>query len=201
MSAPPLAQPRLSRRQRLLLRGVVLPLSLLWAFGAVGFLSADGTLQLTLPRRAAAPRGEHNLVSYQYGPTIRASSYFRDPGSHHHPMFLVDGLRKPSPIEKWASARRDRAPWVALSWAEPRTISRVVVHHVRAHEAAPSSLRDYTLSCASDSARPTRLTVQNNLAAVAVHALRCDHARGLRLDCRLRDEDIARIYEIEVWGQ
>jgi hypothetical protein len=179
----------------------MLPLSLLWGFGAVGFLSAEGALQLTLPRRATLPPGEHNLVSYQFGPTIRASSYFRDPGSHHHPMFLVDGLQKPSRIEKWAAARRDRAPWVALSWAGLRTISRVVVHHASAHERAAMPLRDYTLSCLSDSAEPSHLTVQNNRDALAVHALRCARARGLRLSCQLRDEEMVHIYEIEVWGQ
>src|SRR6187401_1372287 len=91
----------LSLRTRLLL--CLSPLLLLWLFGMVSFLRADGSMRQSLPRREQPPAGEHNLASYRYGPSLRASSYFRQLAAHHHPMFVVDEQRSPTPTEKWAS--------------------------------------------------------------------------------------------------
>jgi hypothetical protein len=186
---------------RALLRLASLALAVGWLCGAIGFVRSQGVVQLTLPRKAAPPAAEHNLASYRWGPSLRASSYFREPSAHHHPLFLVDGRSDPSLVEKWASALGDRAPWVEISWREPRAISRVVVQHAGAHEPKPNLTR-YSLYCLSDSAPATRLAVRGNRDAIASHALRCPRARGLRIEWPLAEtDDVARVYEVEVWGQ
>lgn len=186
---------------RLLLRLASLTLAVGWLYGAIGFVRSDGDVQLSLPRQAEPPAAEHNLASYRWGPRLRASSYYREPSAHHHPLFLVDGRRDPSHTEKWASAPGDRAPWVEIAWREPRTFSRVAVQHVGARERKPNLAR-YTLRCLSDSTPGPLLAVRENRDAIASHALRCERARGLRIAWQLSDaDDLARIYEIEVWGQ
>lgn len=186
---------------RTLLRLASLALAVGWLCGAIGFVRSQGAVQLTLSRKAAPPTAEHNLASYRWGPSLRASSYFREPSSHHHPLFLIDGRSDPSPIEKWASALGDRAPWVEIAWREPRAISHVVVQHAGAHEPKPNLAR-YTLRCLSDSGPVTRLAVRGNRDAVATHPLRCGRAKGLRIEWQLDEaDDLARVYEIEVWGQ
>src|SRR5689334_18544062 len=93
-----------------------------WSIGATRFLAADASIRLTLPRLAPPPAGEHNLALYRWGPTIRASSYRRDPESYAPPGFLVDGQQSPSRNEKWTSAANDRQPWVEITWREPREV-------------------------------------------------------------------------------
>lgn len=172
-----------------------------WLCGAIGFVRSQGSLELSLARQAQPPAAEHNLASYRWGPRLRASSYFRDPGSHHHPLFLVDGRDDPSVIEKWASARGDRAPWVEIAWREPRALARVVIKHVGAHEPK-ANLARYSLRCLNAAGSATTLAVKHNLAALATHHLSCARALAVRIDFQLsKSEDLARVYEIEAWGR
>lgn len=188
-------------RSRTLLRLALIVLALAWLCGAIGFVRSDGSLELTLAPKGTPPTGEHNLASYRWGPRLRASSYHRDPGSHHHPLFLVDGRRDPSLIEKWASSRADRAPWIEIAWREPRALAKVVIAHAGAHEPKPNLAR-YSLRCLSASGSGAPLMVDHNIAAIASHPLPCARALGVRIDFALRDdEDRARVYEIEAWGQ
>lgn len=193
-----------SDRARLLRKTVIVCgsiLGLLWLFGAVRFLRADGVLSMTLPRREQPPRVEHNVASYRFGPTLRASSYYRDPVAQHHPMFLVDE-HDGSATEKWASAPRDRKPWVEISWREPRSISRVVVHHAGVLEQAGWTLRDYRLRCLFDGRVGPALEVRGNQSPVTEHAFRCEGARGLRSEWTPNAEgDVVRVFEVQVWGR
>ena len=186
---------------RPLLRVASLALAVGWLYGAIGFVRSQGSVQLELARKAAPPASEHNLASYRWGPTLRASSYHRDPGSHHHPLFLVDGRTAPGLIEKWMSATGDRAPWVEIGWREPRALSHVVIQHVGAREQKPN-LAHYSVRCLRASGPPATLDVRHNFAAVATHSLPCTQAVGLRIDWQLStSEDQARVYEIEAWGR
>jgi hypothetical protein len=174
-----------------------------WLFGAVLFLRADGSIDYTLPRREASPRGEHNLASYRYGPRLRASSYFRDDGpAHHHPMFLVDERREPSLFEKWASAWRDRRPWLSISWREPHDLTRVRIQHAGSREAASDTTPNYRLRCLTQDGTSGELLVEGNRAPVAEHPLVCTGALGLRIDFpRPRRGQIVRLFEVEAWGR
>jgi hypothetical protein len=181
--------------------GLVALLGLFWLSGFVGFLRADGATRFTLPRREQPPTGEYNLVGYRWGPTLRASSYFRDQIAHHHPLFLVDARAAPSGFEKWVTAAKDRTPWLELEWREPRAVSRVIIQHVGMFEPSQTNMREYTLRCLGEGKQPT-LAVKDNQASVVEHALACPKARGLRIDWILGTvNDHARIYEIEVWGR
>ncbi len=132
---------------------------------------------------------------------MRASSYFRDPLSQHHPLFLVDERSDPSALEKWASAPLDRHPWVSILWREPRELSRIVVRHAGAIELPEYTLARYTLTCVRDEGPGPSVVVVDNHDAVTAHDLPCSRARGVRLDVEIVGDDIARLFEIEAWGR
>lgn len=182
-------------------RWLAAALALLWLFGLIGFLRADGVVRLSMPRRESPGPGELNLASYRYGPTVRASSYYRDPTAHHHPMYLVDERRSPALVEKWATAPYDREPWVEIEWRESRQLERVVVHHAGTREGAELTIRSYVVRCLGSDAAPS-VEVSDNQLAVAVHPLRCDGARGVRLELTPNERgDLVRVFEIEAWGR
>jgi hypothetical protein len=201
-----LAMPRsfrsLRRPVRLVALGFAAATAGAWLFGLVRFVGATGQFEARLPRRLAPPAGEHNLAAQQYGPLLRASSYNRNPVSYHHPWFLVDGRAQPQLIEKWASAPRDRSPWVEIRWREPRQLDRVVLRHAGGLEGDHLTLRNYTLTCLREGGPPVTLQVRDNHARLASHPLACAGARGVRLDAQLpAATDIVRLYELEAFGQ
>jgi hypothetical protein len=187
------------------LRWLALGLLAAWFVGAVLFVRSDGSITLQLPRREQPPAHEHNVALYSFGPTLRASSYYREPSSHHHPAFLVDGRTQPSDVEKWASHWSDKRPWTELRWREPRTLSRVVIAHAGTVEIADYTAKKYRISCLTDGdgPRPEPVMVAGNEQPIATHPLACKDARGIRIDwTRARKKHaIVRVYEIEVWGR
>lgn len=188
-------------RQRLRTAAIT-ALAIAWSIGAALFVAADGSFSWTLPRRAEPPPGEHNLAFYRWGPTLRASSYFRDPLSYHHPAFLVDGRHLPHMIEKWASGFHDPQPWIEIHWREPRGLARVVIRHAGWRENPAWTIRRYRLACLTGRGSAPTLSVNDNDKAVAMHRLPCSQARGLRVDWTLNQPgDPARVYEIEAWGR
>jgi hypothetical protein len=185
------------------LRGFIAVLVVAWSVGAVLFLRADGSTRLRLPRTAQEPTGEHNLALHRWGPTLRASSYHREWFSQHHPIFLIDGREAPHEVEKWTSQLPDAAPWVEITWREPRQLSRVTIFHGGWRERASFTARRYRLWClAEDGTRTHLLEVTDNHEAVASHSMACAGARGLRVafERHAPDEQV-RVYEIEAWGQ
>jgi hypothetical protein len=120
--------------------------------------------------------------------------------SQHHPLFLIDGRTAPTLLEKWVSAGKDRAPWVEITWREPHNLDRVVIRHAGEYEGAVLTLQNYDLTCMGGAA-PASVKITDNHAPVAVHALPCAGARGVRLDAHVKDHEIVRLYEIEAWGR
>ena len=172
-----------------------------WLFGLLTFVRADGHFQASLPRRRGPPAGTHNLALWDQGPTVRASSYFGDWQSPHHPLFLVDGREHPELIEKWASAERDHHPWIEILWREPHDLERVVLRHAGSVEAASMTARTYHIECLLDAGRGPKVDVYSNDAAVAEHPLPCDRARGVRIRFDRDGGDIVRLFEVEAWGR
>lgn len=181
---------------------VGLAASVSWLVGVALFAAADGSLSYSLPSLSAQPASEHNLASYRFGPTVRSSSFHRDPISHHHPAFLVDGRLHPTKLEKWSSASSDAGPWVELLWREERQLTRVVIHHAGSREDDALTVRDYTVSCLCAAPPCTQLRIRSNVQAVARHTLPCARATGLRIDWLVyKAREQVRIYEIEALGR
>jgi hypothetical protein len=173
-----------------------------WSYGAMAFLAVDGSLTWSLPRRGIRPQEAHNLASYRFGPTLRASSFHRDYQAHHHPAFLVDGRAQPTSVEKWCSGIRDRTPWVEISWPEPRQLSEVTIRLAGSGDAPVRALRRYRLSCSSARGRTPTLAATSYENAITTHVFACPEARGLRIDWTLdQPDERACVYEIEAWGQ
>ena len=173
-----------------------------WLWGLVSFVTADGHFELVLPRTRNPPAEFHNFSLWDLGPTIRASSFYGDFGSLHHPAFLVDGRVTPDKMEKWASAERDRHPWVEITWREKHNLERVVIRHAGSVESETMTAHHYTLRCLTDSGPGPSLEISSNEAAVATHDLGCAQAHGIRIDFVPNDsKDIIRIYEVETWGR
>lgn len=172
-----------------------------WLIGLVLLVRADGHFEATLPRRQAPLAATHNLSLWDQGPTLRASSYFGDWMSHHHPFFLVDGRPHPELGEKWASAERDRAPWIEILWREPHDLERVVLRHAGTVEAAELTAQTYHITCLLDGADGPKVHVYSNDAAVAEHPLACNGARGVRVRFDRGGGHIIRLFELETWGR
>jgi len=172
-----------------------------WCFGLVAFVLADGHFEATLPRQRTPPSGTHNLSRWDMGPTVRASSYFGDFLSHHHPLYLVDDREQPDLVEKWASAQRDRHPWIELLWREPHDLERVVLRHAGALESSSFTARRYSIQCLTATGRGPRVDIESNTEPVATHALVCRQARGIRIELERNGDDIVRLYEVETWGR
>jgi hypothetical protein len=180
----------------------VLLVGIAWSYGAAAFLVADGSLTWSMPMREPHPARLHNLASYRFGPTLRASSYHRDEVSHHHPAFLIDGRAEPTLVEKWCSGSGDEAPWIEVAWNGPRRLSEVKIWHAGFRESAGDTIRRYRLSCISARQPARALQITSNTVPIATHALACSEASGVRIDWtpNVRGQRV-RVYEIEAWGQ
>jgi hypothetical protein len=182
-----------------------LPLGLVvcaWTFGLLTFMRADGHFEATLPRSKTPPAGLHNLSLAEFGPTVRASSYYMDSDQHHHPLFLVDGRELPLKVEKWTSKRGERRPWVEILWREPHDLERVIIHHAGLFESGALTNRIYSIRCLTADGTGPRVDVDKNEDAIATHPLVCHRARGVQIKFYLdKDDDLVRIYEVETWGR
>ena len=198
----PESRPIQPARIRLRQLTIALPV-LAWLIGAALFLRADGSIDWPLQRTSQPPESVHNLALYQWGPTLRASSYFRGALSQHHPIFLVDARDAPGEVEKWTSGVHDRQPWTEILWREPRRLERVVIRHAGTREAAQLTIRRYRLACLLEAGREgPAVSVTQNTESVATHPLACERARGVRVEWTANDPgDQVRVYEIEAWGR
>jgi hypothetical protein len=172
-----------------------------WLLGLAWFVAADGHFEATLPRQRQEPLGVHNLALWDLGPTVRASSFFGDWTSHHHPLFLVDGRGMSDLVEKWVSAERDRKPWVEIRWGEPHDLERVVIRHAGWLEPPELTAHRYTIRCLGAAGQGARLDIADNQEAIATHALSCAKTRGIRIEFQRQGSDLVRVYEVEAWGR
>lgn len=191
---------KISARATWLVRGVVGAFAAAWVVALVVFVVARPVLQTQLPVLAAHPQETHNLVAYEYGPQITASS-----GSWavlHHPAYLVDGNNAPTSVEKWVSDTKDKAPWVQLAWDRPRTVSAVSLVHAGAYESAEYTMHNYVIRCLPEG--QPELHVHDNRQSRVTHALACPSASAVRLEFSVigsAGPDLVRLYEMGVQGQ
>jgi hypothetical protein len=203
MGAP--AEPSLLSTGRVVTRGLRIASGAclaLWLAGLVLFVRRDGSIEVVVPRLRMPPAAEHNLAAWDLGPTIRASSYFGEAYTQHHPLFLVDGRASPSRHEKWASAQNDRHPWVEIRWREPRDLSKVVLDHAGMFEEATYTASHYRIVCLRANGTGPSVVEKSNRASRAEYLLACEGARGIRLEVEPSSPDaIVRLYEVEAWGR
>jgi hypothetical protein len=195
---PVLARPARRLRPWLL---AALALVGLWLFGLGLFVARRAPFEAELPRRQK-PSGELcNLSRWDFGPTVRASSFYADWVNHHHPLFVVDAKASPDMVEKWASAERDPHPWIEILWREEHSLERVVLRHAGSVEGNNLTARRYRITCLQTGGRGPSVDVDSNTQAVATHDLPCEHARGIHIDFERNDKEIVRVYEVETWGR
>jgi hypothetical protein len=195
---PVLARP--ARRLRPWLLVALVPVGL-WLYGLAVFVARRAPFEAELPRRRQPPSELHNLSRWDFGPTVRASSFHADWLSHHHPLFLVDAKTSPDLVEKWASAQSDLHPWVEILWRESHTLERVVLRHAGSVEGNDLTAQRYRITCLRSGGNGPSVAVDSNTAAVATHDLHCDNARGVRIDLERKGKELVRLFEVETWGR
>lgn len=150
-----------------------------------------------------APGDRLNLALQRYGARVRASSY--DPFAQHHPVFAIDGRRTGPLLEKWASAGRDRAPWLEVLLPRPARVDEVVIVHAGHVEDSAYTMARYSVRCLRSGEVAGRVDVNGNAEPIARHPLPCDRADAIRIDFAVGDRSgprgVARIYEVEVLGE
>jgi|GEM_PF-2279979 len=166
----------------------------LLALGLALYFGHDGSS--TTPRFAAAPPdgpGPRDLARLDAGATLTASSY--DLGGNLHPLFLIDGDASPPADLQWASAPRDRAPWLVLRLPRRADLTRAEL--TLAHPL-PSAVTVTCLRGDVEVASPEPAPPPRNLRV----ALKCEDVDGVRFDLTPSDREAAvvRAAELEVFG-
>jgi hypothetical protein len=170
------------------------------------FVRGERTVVVSLPARAPLPNDKvRNVADAYFGPTVRASSALTSPYFYQHdPAFAVDGRRRPSLIEKWASRPDDPRPWIEVLFPRPVHLQRVVLLHAGAFEPADYTADTYRLRCIRVGGKHADwLQVKGNTLAKTTHALDCSDASGVRVEFTPRPggDHIVRLFEIEAFGQ
>jgi hypothetical protein len=122
----------------------------------------------------------------------------------HHPGYLVDGHARPSAIEKWVSARKDLAPWAEVQFDQPHHVEEVALELAGAHEPAEYTMRRYRIDCFRGAVLLASTPVASNSDPRPRHALNCPRADRVRVTFGIEPRtarDVARVYEIEVFGR
>jgi len=181
-------------------------LGLLFLAGLARFAAARPALEVRFPRTAAPGAGRVNLAHFTRGPIVRASS--SDSNRRHHPGYLVDGHAGAHETEKWASTYGDAEPWLEVELDGPHDVDEVALELPSAHREPPSlDLRRYRIDCfrgPGASSNVGSLEVQANIDARPRHPMVCPRTSRVRVSFVLEPNtplDVARVYEVEVWGR
>lgn len=145
-----------------------------------------------------------DLARWEAGARARASSYHNR--GQHHPLFAIDGERRPQgPLAKWASWRDDPAPWLAVDLPARTDVERIVLAHAGVLEPEGYSVPDYQLVCLRDGREIERKAITEAPPQVATHELACAGATTVRVEFDVDHpaslEGVARLYEIEIYGK
>jgi hypothetical protein len=163
----------------------------------VRFALARPAVEVQFPRLAQG-QGRRDLAHFREGVTVRVSS--ADAVRRHHPGYLVDGAPAPSLLEKWVSAPGDRAPWAEVQLRETHEVEEVALQ-LAAREHPAFTMRRYRIECWAGARPIAALAVERNADGNPRHPLRCPGADRVRVSFDLSGIDVARVYELEVWGQ
>lgn len=202
--APPIGTPRHPRTWLAILVGL---LFVPWFWGMIRFVTKRGAFEQRITEIRGHSFDERNLVSLVYGPSLLASSFANDLRQQLHPLFTIDGVSKPSAIEKWCSSVDDASPWIEFRWFEPARLHRVTVAHGSTIDSMSKPNSNYVLRCLR---APTRAheaesktkNVTNNSLNTASHEFTCNNAVGLRVEFEAPNPNSnVCLVEVEAWGQ
>lgn len=166
------------------------------AAGLADFARARPSVEVRFPRSAPEGGERRNLARFAEGSAVRVSSVLW--AARHHPGYLVDGWADPAPVAKWVSAPGDAHPWAEVQLDRPREVDEVALELAAAHEPLPPE-RDYRVECFAGARLAFALPVADNALARPRHRVRCAGADRVRVTFAARD--VARVYELEVWGR
>lgn len=181
-------------------------LALLLLVGLARFALARPVDEVRFPRSAAPSAGRVNLAHHARGPIVRVSS--SDSNRRHHPGYLVDGHAFARETEKWASTYGDEKPWLEVELDGPHDLDEVVLELPSSHrEPANLDLRRYRIDCfrgPAASSAVASLEVLANIDGRPRHPIACPQTSRVRVTFALEPNtplDVARVYEVEVWGR
>lgn len=176
-----------------------LPLLLIGAAlagGLADFARARPAVEVRFPRGAPDSAERRNLARFSEGPAVRVSSVLW--AARHHPGYLVDGWADPAPLAKWVSAPGDARPWAEVRLDRARDVDEVALELAAAREPLPPD-RAYRIECFAGDRLSFSLEIQDNASGRPRHPVRCPAADRVRVTFSPRD--VARVYELEVWGR
>jgi hypothetical protein len=181
---------------------LVLVVVLVLGAGLLRFAGARPAIETAFPRRGAETPGRANLAQFSEGSTLRVSSV--EWALRHHPGYLVDGHERPIPIEKWVSARSDPAPWADVLLDRVRDVDEVALELAGAHEPAEYTMRAYRIDCFRGEVLRSSRWVGSNDEPRPRHEVSCRQVDRVRVTFGVEPRsarDVARVYELEVWGK
>lgn len=139
--------------------------------------------------------GQSNLVNYALGMEAKADSEYR-------PAKQAVNGRMETTADSWRSFDSPDPHWLEVDLGQSRTVVRVVVKHFLNN---PSCItRDFIIQGSRDEVHWADLAnVTNNSAIETVHNLAPATFRYFRLfiTAPSLNDNIARIYEFELWGE
>ena len=112
---------------------------------------------------------------------------------------LVTHAFRASQLEKWVSAPGDAHPFVEVQLREPHQLDELSLELAGAHEEPALTEASYLIECFAGEQPVWRLPVAGNLAPRPRHALPCPASDRVRVTFAPRD--LARVYELELWGR
>ncbi len=139
--------------------------------------------------------GQSNLVNYALGMEAKADSEYR-------PAKQAVNGRMESTADSWRSLDSPDPHWLAVDLGQSRTVARVVVKHFLNNPGCVT--RDFIIQGSGDGVQWADLaSVANNSALETVHHLAPAAFRYFRLFITVPslNDNIARIYEFELWGE
>lgn len=150
----------------------------------------------------AAP-GITDFAHWERGAIVRASSFHTL--RQHHPLFVIDGASEDAnELQKWVSRRDDHAPWIEVEMAGRVDVSGVVVSHAGVVENPNLSVKRYEIVCLRDGEEVARQSAFVQLATAEPHDVVCADTDTVRFQFQVgpdQAQDVARIYEVEIYGE
>ncbi len=183
-----------------------------WLWAAYGLLMALGlAVYAAAPRvtetparvgTRAAPEAA-NLAHVAQGARVVASSFMMN--AHHHPLYLIDGEARPSPMEKWVAAADDAAPWIEVRLARRARLEALVLELAGAHgEPVTTNMANYEVACVDEGRVVASFDVVGNLDDRPRTALGGCEADAVRVRFSVGPERtpqaLVRVFEARVLG-
>ena len=176
--------------------------------GMLAYLSRTPQIETPVVPTFSAPEPgvEQNLAHKDAGAVVRVSTF--DNRGGHHPLFAIDGFKRPHSIQKWVSHKKDRQPWIEVQLHTQAQVNKIRLVLAGAFERPVFSMSDYDIRCIRINYGMREViaitSIRDNREARPEHELLCPDTDVIRIDFHVAKRgqplDIVRLFEIEVWG-